>query len=408
MQRIQRTLVVLAALLASTAPVLALSEVITNEREENRRLLEKYRTTDPEKYIRLLQELEVFRSLPPEVQDQVRKLDRDLRKEDSATREHLLDVLRRYDAWIQTLPAAERERINLAQNPKERLQIIRKIREREWLERLPAADRKRIQEAREAERPRLIQETRQAEQQRRHDWQITLRFWKEILNHEPLPAENLPDNVKAFVKDVLRPLLTEEEKERLKSAEGKWPRYPRILVELADKHPISIPGPTGPARWNSSVEKDVRKHIKGKKTQIEMARLESRLRAVDGKWPDFGVVLLEVEKEHVKKGQLLPRDVQPSQPKDFSPAIQKFITDELVPVLDAKENERLKNAETKWPNYPEILLELARKHGLQVPEMALPGPRESWDRFRLKFPPRVGMVDEPRFPSENLAIANVR
>src|SRR5262249_27898704 len=93
MYRIQRTLVVLAAFLAGWEPVLALPEVITNEREENRRLLEKCRTTDPEKYARLLQELEAFRNLPPEVQDQVRKLDRDLRKEDSATRERLLDVL---------------------------------------------------------------------------------------------------------------------------------------------------------------------------------------------------------------------------------------------------------------------------------------------------------------------------
>jgi hypothetical protein len=384
-------------LLAAVAPALALSDAITNEREENRRLLENYRTTDPEKYAQLLRGLQVFQSLPTEVQDQIRKLDRDLRKEDSATREHLLNVLRRYDAWLQSLSEAERNSINLTQNPKERMQIIKKIRERQWLERLPAADRKKILDAPEPQRARLIHNLRQAELQRRQDWQITLRFWKEIVNHESLPVrmEEFSAEVKAFYDRVLYPLLTDDERQRVKNTEGKWPSYPRTLVELADKHPIAIPGPTGPVRRKAlSVEaKKLKKHT-------------DRINAAEGKWPEFGIALLEIEKD-LKKVHLLSKDYQPSHPSDFSEPIQKFIKEKLLPALDAKEKERLKNAEGKWPNYPEILLELARKNDLQVPEMALPGSRESWDRYRLRSPAPVGAWQEPVILPKNLMIADL-
>ena len=42
----------------------------------------------------------------------------------------------------------------------------------------------------------------------------------------------------------------------------------------------------------------------------------------------------------------------------------------------------LKKAEGRWPWYPNQLLKIARKHGLQVPGMGLPGPRETWNRYR--------------------------
>ena len=40
-------------------------------------------------------------------------------------------------------------------------------------------------------------------------------------------------------------MLSPQEKERLAQAEGKWPEFPRTLVELADKHPPALPGVLG-------------------------------------------------------------------------------------------------------------------------------------------------------------------
>ena len=54
-----------------------------------------------------------------------------------------------------------------------------------------------------------------------------------------------------FVEKNLRPLLSKEEEKLLLDAEGKWPRFPRILVELADNHPLSVVGPVG---WTHIVD----------------------------------------------------------------------------------------------------------------------------------------------------------
>jgi hypothetical protein len=54
--------------------------------------------------------------------------------------------------------------------------------------------------------------------------------------------------------------------------------------------------------------------------------------------------------------------------------------------LTKPEAERLHNAEGKWPEYPRLLLELARRHDLVVPGMSLPGPRGLWQQARADGP----------------------
>lgn len=72
---------------------------------------------------------------------------------------------------------------------------------------------------------------------------------------EPLgpcrPGEFRPP-VSAFVSDALLPVLTPAEREKLKALEGKWPDYPRQMVESARRHDLSVPGvtlPGPPSLW---------------------------------------------------------------------------------------------------------------------------------------------------------------
>src|SRR5262249_52100871 len=111
-----------------------------------------------------------------------------------------------------------------------------------------------------------------------------------------------------------------------------------------------------------------------------------QLRREEGRWPEFGVALLRVfgKRNPPQLAKLLP---MPSQPADFSPALREFITTgPLGRKLTGEEKERLRKAEGKWPDYPRALLELARKHGLVLPGMTLPGPRELWERARAALP----------------------
>ncbi|HEV3258453.1 MAG TPA: hypothetical protein VG013_16370 [Gemmataceae bacterium] len=49
--------------------------------------------------------------------------------------------------------------------------------------------------------------------------------------------------VQQFIDKELTPRLSTEEQKRLKSAEGQWPLYPRVLLQLAAKHYLKVPGP---------------------------------------------------------------------------------------------------------------------------------------------------------------------
>jgi hypothetical protein len=65
---------------------------------------------------------------------------------------------------------------------------------------------------------------------------------------EPLPPlgasrpEEFPPAVRTFLKEKLGKVLTGPEKGRLKKAEGTWPGYPLLLLQLAEKHKLAVPG----------------------------------------------------------------------------------------------------------------------------------------------------------------------
>ena len=79
------------------------------EADANRAQIARWKN-DPEHLARLRQNLAAFRALPPERQEQLRRLDRALHAEDSSTQARLWNVLERYALWLNRLPAADRAR----------------------------------------------------------------------------------------------------------------------------------------------------------------------------------------------------------------------------------------------------------------------------------------------------------
>ncbi len=51
-----------------------------------------------------------------------------------------------------------------------------------------------------------------------------------------------PQAVQTFIETKLRPVLKAGEPRQLKNLEGKWPDYPRRLLELAHRHNLKVPG----------------------------------------------------------------------------------------------------------------------------------------------------------------------
>jgi hypothetical protein len=359
------------------APALADAD----EREQNRQLLEKWQA-DPERLARLQQELTAFRALPPARQEHLRRLDRALREEDSATSARLQRVLERYADWLGRLPDAERKQIEEAATAEERLRIIKAVRERQWLEQLPRATREELDRLPAAQRPARIAALHQQERAFREEWHTAARHWDELVQRRaPALWQELMPQVKAFATESLFPMLSPEEKERLLRSRGQWPAFPETLVELADKHPIRLPGPTtGPSRFD-----ELPPGVQARLPDLRDAP-PPFVRLAEGIWPDYAQTVTVYARNNKIR---LPRQLGPCRPEEFSQAVREFRETKLLPVLTEEEKRRLTRAEGLWPQYPRVLREAARRHGLEVPGMRLPGPRAFWDRFR-KEPTAAG------------------
>src|SRR5579885_128116 len=331
--------------------------------EQNRRLLEKWRA-DPEHYARLKRDLADFRALPPEQQARLRQLDRELHADDPSGQGQLLRVLERYVAWLDRLPEPDRERIRSAAGTTERLRIIRELREREWIDRLPRKVRDEV-------------------------WALHPRDEASLRRAKPTRLGEFPPEVQAFVKGSLLPLLSKEEDQRLQAAEGQWPLYGRTLLELAEAHHERFPRPKkGPLPVNfQTLPQPVRERLMGKDkgmAKVFTSRQWQPVRAKQGKWPDFAIAFTETYRK-MGRGDL-PQQLGPSRPEEFTPPWQNFIDKTLMPLLTQDEYDRLKKARGKWPQYPQLVLELAERHKLSPPSLVLPGPPEFWNGLSSALP----------------------
>ncbi len=67
----------------------------------------------------------------------------------------------------------------------------------------------------------------------------------------PSKPDEFTDAVKKFATDTLPPKLNQQEKERLKGLEGRWPEYPREMMKLAREKNVSVPEVTLPGEPES-------------------------------------------------------------------------------------------------------------------------------------------------------------
>jgi hypothetical protein len=368
----------------ASLPLLALADA-PDPVADARQQVQKLRVIDPQHYARLRHNLAVFIALPPTRQEALRKLDRDLQEEPPPQRARLERVMDRYADWLERLPEAERKNVLAAPDRASRVQRIRAIREQQWVKRLPKAKADKLAKLPEAQRAETIKKWRHEEIEERLDWLAAQRHWDGLARNTQLPnrPEQLDDASREALEKTLRPLLNPEELKQLKEAEGKWPRYPRVLIDLADNHPLSVQGPIGPTSFKeltglNPLAVTILENDKKYKATRE------RLKESEGKWPEYGAALKELSRLQLsKKGPLLPPHLTPAHSDAFPALVQQFLEKRLVPALDEEESARLKKAQGRWPDYPQTILELSHKHNLPIPAGKV--RFETLERYRWRY-----------------------
>ena len=368
----------------------------------------------------LRQEARAFLALPAARRERMLKLDADIHRiANPARRQRLLDVLRRYADWLDRLPEHERRQVIEAPSRQERLRRIRALRDEQWLRREPKAIRNGLaalnhavaadltlappfasaaltltnplRAARPGGRSFLVAQLRLEERRWRREWHIAVRHWED-LGKRPLPVRlgDFPPylhqaGIERYVKEYLMPMLSPEEHGLLSRAEGAL-KFPYVLVYLADRHPLALPGKYGPKTFKelpSDVQMRLRKvaMMKGFKAGPTPV-LKKALRAAEGKWPKFASEISRLANRG-KGIRLSTFEFWPAHFHHLSPDVQRFVRDRLTPKLTTDEKTLLAQREGRWPDYPQTIQELATRHSLQVPWQTLPGPRRYWDFYRV-------------------------
>jgi hypothetical protein len=372
---------VFAALVAP--PLLAVPEPSADELKANRVQLEQWRR-DPEQMARVYRNLRGFLSLSEDRRDRVLKLDQDLQKDAQADR--LVHVLERYAAWLSRLPEAERRQIENTPNINARLALVQDLRDREWMQTQPKASQDRWNALAGGAKTEFVHKLRQEDRKRREAWLISTHFWKRLQDGRP-PTRwaELSGEDQVRVKEYLKPMLGTDEQKRLQAAEGQWPGYLVTVVELADHHPLALPGPDGP-----NTVKDLPEAIR-RRLLSERIRLKSgsEIPAINivrpgqkGNWKPLAQSVVVCYREYLKN-DILPNELWAYNERCLLKPMRDYVA-ELNKVLTPAEKERLQKATNQWPEYPTTIQTLAKAHEMPPPpwNTALSGPRESWDDCR--------------------------
>lgn len=371
MQRPRWLILILIGLVAASA--LGAGE---DDLEANRRLLERWKL-DPDHYRRLQSDLAAFRALPAARQEQMRKLDRDLHELDLSAQTKLWAVLERYHRWLEQLPEEQRQRVKNASTSEERLKIIAELRQREWVDHLPEKTRRELAKLPEPRRSARIAELRKLEREQRERWTATDPSGTS--NPRPVRLNELPPEVQKFYRENLEPRLTFQELAQVKKAEGQWPGFVRLIQTLSDRHPVLPPGPLGEIASKSDLPPEVRKVIPKKMNLLDKGKGVRPKLAV---WPEFALLVTLYCRNNGKKCPPLGA----SKLSEFPREVQNFVKGKLLPQLTPAQKKLLHAQEGRWPDYPKMLLNLAKQKKLQIPGMSLPGPTELWAESRAWLP----------------------
>lgn len=361
---------------------------------------------------KLEREYAFYQSLDPQQRQQLRELDDMLTDPANENRAKQERVLASFNYWLSQLSDADRQSVLSEKNWEERLKAIKRIREREWVETLPKTYREKFAKATPVERIRLIEFWREEQKERHADWAFVRKNWEDVYNDKipnPFQSDKFRKEMEVFVAHLEAQIHPQEQRAlnryvKQQPEERDWLRFIRLVVELADRHPL-LPGPDNGPRPRTFDELPVQvKSLLERgnpKVFVKKENYPKRLQNTEGRWPDYAIAVVEHARSH---RVILPEQVFGPTTKAALPAEVHAVVEKMENMLKRMEKtekgekaeqaagdlKRLKDAENKWPDYPRTVMELAKQYRLDVPGWMLPGNPDLWARFRTKKEAKKG------------------
>lgn len=330
----------------------------------------------------------LFLSFSPTKQQRIRELDEQLYAFPDEKTQHYRKVMENYLTWLDRLPEVDRKKLNEpSMVPEDKLREIRQIRLREWIATLPESYRKKWDEARNDydERSKLLELWKAEQEAREEEWQLAQRHLSEAgrenltrLFEHPEVKEKLEPylrNLDKFVNPLERPLLASA---RANLANGSLFEAGRLIYFVAERNPL-IPGPDHAPRSFESLPANVKALLPDLKDKPNKAFREATARS-NNRWPDYAKAVTKYMQDQKLK---LPQPLGPAKLAEMPEGVRTFVEKKLQPELaksekGRKEWKQLQDLEGTWPDYPEKLMEVARRWKMTVPGWSLPA-QELWD-----------------------------
>jgi len=185
----------------------------------------------------------------------------------------------------------------------------------------------------------------------------------------------------AFKPDAVVSRLKPGELAKLRSLQAAtgqnaaWIPYGAYVLQLADNYQMLPELPSGPSvtEFEQLSPKTLAELHKGSVAP------KQKYRFALGKWPEFALAVAKDVKD--ARPALGDKPLGPCAPGEFATPVNDFLTNDLFPKLTLAETRQLEAQKGKWPEYPKLMIVLAKAKDLSVPGVTLPGRPSLWAKY---------------------------
>jgi len=301
----------------------------------------------------LIKSYDSFQTLGKEKQIALKKT---AGKSDSQDAGRLLEVFQKFGEWYESLNQTEKDSLSKASHPDGRIAEIKKILTSQWISRLPKSDSDALLKLDEPMRAIQIVKMKKEEQIR-----VAQSFDKKK------KVGLYSEETQKFITQI-KQQLSNEQLEKVSKLEGKKGAFVKMILDFAEDNP---PLPLNKMGVKYLSPKDLPPEVSAQLKSLKQTGIYKPLELIkiEKKWPAFARGVTEIIR---RNDPAFNYEFGACKLEDLPEDIRTVVENELIQMLQDDEKVKLQAVEGKWPDYPLMLRDLARVHLVTIPGISIP------------------------------------